>query len=444
MRDLLFMAAFLPMPVICLIYPWAGILIWSWFAFTYPMAGLWGFAASLPGNMIIALATLTGLLLARNEPKLPPLHTTNLLFMTLALITAVSIIFTQSPLYTSLKTSEYTSIFLYLMLLSIFLRTPARIHAFVWMAAFSIGYFAVRCSAFFIVSGGTFRATGPAYTQLGDNNHLAVACLIVIPLLNYLRLHSKQGWVRLCVLGTMVLTSLTIISTFSRGGFIGLICMLAYLWWKSGRKISHAVLMAAGLWLIVYTASDAWVARMQTIESAAEEDQSFQGRLWAWEVYWNAGLSHPLTGAGPKALEDPNVISRYLPVPVPADEVKPLAAHSIYFQLIGEEGFLALGIYLAILYTAWANGNWIARRARGHPDMAWAVDLGRMGQTSIVAFAITASALSLAFFDLLFSIAIMLAGLRQVVAIEVAKKSGTNEPPATSPFLTQEGMPRST
>ncbi len=440
MRDLMFMAIFLPMPLICLIRPWIGVLIWAWFAYTYPNSSLWGFASTLPANMIITASVLLGWILAKDEPKLPPFDRTNLLFIGLALMTAVSIIFSRSPDYTAIKTTEYLSIFLFITLLSIFLRTPERIHALVCMAAFSIGYYAVKSTIFFLASGGANRTSGPVGTQLADNNHLAVACLLVIPLMNYLRLHARLPWVAMCALAAMVLTSLTVISTFSRGGFIGLVCMLTYLWWNSGRKISHVILIAGALTGVIYVSSDAWIARMQTIETAAEEDESFMGRLESWAVYYNAALDRPLTGVGPKSLEDPSISAEYQ---VNFDG-KPhsIAAHSIYFQLMGEEGFVALGLYLLMLFTAWANGGWIARRARDHPDLAWAGDLGRMAQISVVAFAVTASALSLAFFDLLFSIVILLAALRRLVAARLAERTQPSVQDSPAPPLIRPASAR--
>ena len=422
MRDILFLLIFVPMPFICILKPWLGMLIWAWFAYTYPMSGLWGIASSLPGNMIITGSVLLGWLLARDEPKLPPFDRTTCLLIALALFTAVSITQSLSPFYTSIKTTEYASIFLYIMLLSIFLRSEERINAFVWMACFSIGYFAVRGSLYYIASGGGYHIEGPYGTQLWDRNHLAVACLLVIPLMNYLRLHTRHRWVSLCLLGTMVLTALCVVATFSRGGLIGLVVLGGYLWWNAGRKISHAALIAAGFALVLYSSSDAWLDRMQSIDTAAEEDESFVSRLDSWAVYWRAAVDRPLTGAGPKALEDPEISVQYQGDR--PDPEKTLAAHSIYFQLMGEEGFLALGAYLLMLLTAWANGGWVARRARGHPDLAWAAELGRMAQVSIVVFAITAAALSLAFFDLLFSIVVLLAALRRLVTAKLDEKSG--------------------
>ncbi|MGI9499561.1 MAG: putative O-glycosylation ligase, exosortase A system-associated [Geminicoccaceae bacterium] len=433
MRDILFLAAFLPMPFICFFRPWLGMLIWTWFAFTFPLSSLWGIGTSIPGNILVTLFTLIGWVLAKDEPKRLPLDRANLLLIAFALVTSVSIMLSLSPEHTEVKISEYASIFIYLMMLSMFLHSTERLHAYVWITAFSIAYYAVKSSASFVVTRGAHHSTGPVGTILEDNNHLAVAFLLVFPLLNYLRLHSRYRWVRLCLLGTMVLTALAVVSTFSRGGFIGLVCMLGYFWWNAGRKISHLLLIGLGLLAVIYTSSDSWTSRMQSIDSAHEEDASFQGRLGAWLVYWNAALDRPLTGAGPKALEDPEVSHKYRPPLI--DLREGIAGHSIYFQLMGEEGFLALGIYLAMLYTAWANGGWVARRARGDPDLAWARDLARMAQISIVVFAVTAAALSLAFFDLLLSIMIVLAALRRMVAARLVEAAETASPPAGTPLM---------
>ncbi|MEM7045055.1 MAG: putative O-glycosylation ligase, exosortase A system-associated [Pseudomonadota bacterium] len=427
MRDLLFVMIFLPMPVICFLRPWIGLLIWAWFASTFPMSHLWGFATTLPGNMVVTAATLLGWLVAKDEAKSPPGDRTNLLFMALALVTSISILLSRAPDYTAIKTTEYLSIFLYLILLSMFLRTTERFHAFIWMIAFSFAYFAVKCSASVIVTAGAHKCVGPSGTIISDRNHFALACLIVIPLLNYLRLQARHHWVSLTLFFTMMLTCLAVVGTHSRGGFIGLVCLLAYFWWNAGRKIGYLIVMAAGLVVVFHTASDSWLSRMQSIETASEDDRSFQGRLYAWGIYYRAALDRPLIGVGPKALESRAVVANYLEVQT--DQVKALAAHSIYFQVMGELGFVALGIYIALLYTGWANGRWIARRTRDHPALAWAGDLARMCQISIVVFAIAGAALSMAIFDLLLSILIVLAALRRFVAHRLKSVQESTAPP---------------
>ena len=78
------------------------------------------------------------------------------------------------------------------------------------------------------------------------------------------------------------------------------------------------------------------------------------------------------------------------------------AAHSIYFQVLGDTGFPGLAIYLVILFLAFLNCYRIRKATRKRPELEWAYDLATMIQLSLVAFCVGGSALSLAYYDIPF------------------------------------------
>jgi O-antigen ligase len=81
-----------------------------------------------------------------------------------------------------------------------------------------------------------------------------------------------------------------------------------------------------------------WWSRMETI-GTYEEDQSAQGRLYAWSVAW-AVAKHNLFGAG-MSYQNGSIFALY------GDGAGPIAAHSIYFQVLGNHGFIGLLILFA-------------------------------------------------------------------------------------------------
>ncbi|HZV67559.1 MAG TPA: putative O-glycosylation ligase, exosortase A system-associated, partial [Telluria sp.] len=75
------------------------------------------------------------------------------------------------------------------------------------------------------------------------------------------------------------------------------------------------------------------------------------------------------------------------------------AAHSIYFQVMGEHGFVGLALYLLLGVLTWRSANWIARSTEGNIELRWAGSLATMIQTSMVGFAVGGAFLSLVYFD---------------------------------------------
>ena len=158
---------------------------------------------------------------------------------------------------------------------------------------------------------------------------------------------------------------------------------------------------------------ESWHLRMTTIESA-HEDTSFQGRVQAWLFAMNVAESRPLVGAGFAGTEDTAVFNSYYRDPA-VGPVIGHAAHSIYFQVLGDHGPIGLMLYLAMLATTWMYTATIRRRTRHDPKLEWAHDLAAMMQVSLLAFMVAGAALSMAYYDIIFLLTGMSIALRQMV-----------------------------
>ncbi|HTD05635.1 MAG TPA: hypothetical protein VK751_17670, partial [Undibacterium sp.] len=91
------------------------------------------------------------------------------------------------------------------------------------------------------------------------------------------------------------------------------------------------------------------------------------------------------------------------------------AAHSIYFQVLGEHGFIGLGLFLLFMFTSWRTGTRLLRYCKGKEDLKWAADLAAMCQVSIIGFAIGGAFLTLAYYDLYYDIVGLLVLLDKLI-----------------------------
>ena len=113
---------------------------------------------------------------------------------------------------------------------------------------------------------------------------------------------------------------------------------------------------------------------------------------------------------------------------IPTDEPNPtraFAAHSIYFQTLGDLGFLGLGIFLAILISSWRNASATIRAARDRPEWHWARDLAKALQYTLFAYVVSGAALNMAYFDFMYMIFAILVALRHMVCSENQKNNST-------------------
>ena len=143
-----------------------------------------------------------------------------------------------------------------------------------------------------------------------------------------------------------------------------------------------------------------WFSRMNTIGDY-QSDASAMGRINAWWMAWN--LASDRFFGGGFSIYDLNVFGRYAPDPTDVH-----AAHSIYFQVLGEHGFVGLFLFMTLWILVWWNAGKLRQEARKEPQTEWLSDLGAMCQVSLVGYAVGGAFLSLAYFDLPYNILIMI------------------------------------
>ncbi len=152
---------------------------------------------------------------------------------------------------------------------------------------------------------------------------------------------------------------------------------------------------------------DAWWERMATITSA-NPDQSVQGRFNAWWMTWNLALDRPVFGGG-FAIYEPDVFARYAPDPLDIH-----AAHSIYFQMLGEHGFVGLGLFLLLAFLMWRTGTRVIRGSSSGAHQ-WRADLARALQVSMVGFLVGGLTVNIGYWDVYYFELVLLVALEQLM-----------------------------
>jgi probable O-glycosylation ligase (exosortase A-associated) len=138
-----------------------------------------------------------------------------------------------------------------------------------------------------------------------------------------------------------------------------------------------------------------WHERMDTI-GHYEEDASAMNRIEAWTMAYNAANAK-LFGGG-FGMWSPEMYAAYGPK-ITGKPPGTRGAHSIYFSVLGEHGWVGLVLFVGVFLAAWRTANTIIRQTRDVEELAWLTDLARMVQVSFVAYATGGAFQSLAYFD---------------------------------------------
>ena len=416
MRDAVFMLLMALLLLIAMARPFVGVLLWSWISLMNVHRLSWGPAAAQPWALLAFGATLIGCVVA-GEPRRPRMTAIMAMLMLFAVaITLTSFVALAEPATVWNKWDRTFKTMMGLLLTAVLLTERWRIHALVWLMVIGLGFFGVRGGIFTLMTGGGFIVLGPPDTTINDRNHIAVALLFTIPLMNWLRMHSKHAVVRLGLVAAMGLTLLGAIGTQSRGALLAMVALAAMLWLRSAGKLVSGIAIILAVVCTLAFMPQSWVDRMYTVEHY-DEDASAMGRVRIWEAAGRIAIARPMTGGGFRAVYSQEIVDRYIP------NVTARSVHSIYFEVLGEHGFAVFGLWLVMIGTAVFYTLRISHLARGREDLKWAVDLARMSQVSIVAYLVGGAFLSLAYWDGFWTLVVAISAthllVRQAVAAPV-------------------------
>ena len=429
MRDLLLISIVIPAAVMALKRPWIGVMLWTWLSIMNPHRYTYGFAYHAPLAAIAVVVTVIGLLFTkdRESPFKNPAVTIFALFI---FWITVSWLMGLDPAKDYEQWKKVMKIDLMILVALALLHSKKHILALFWVVTGSMALLGAKGGFFTLLTGGAGRVWGPPGSFIEDNNEFALALVMTIPLLRFLQLQLTNKWARLGMTAVMLLCAIAVLGSQSRGAFLAIAAMTGLLWMRGGNKLSVGFLLLLAIPLMLAFMPEEWSMRMSTI-SDYESDRSALGRISAWWTAWGVATHYPF-GAGFDVAR-PELVAMFSPYP---DFVH--AAHSIYFQILGNHGFVGLLLFLAIWGVTWNSAGWLRREGQKNSQSRWCADLGTMCQVSLIGYLVGGAFLSLSYFDLPYNIMILVVLARRWME----NKAWEREPPAAV-VNTKEAFPQS-
>lgn len=403
-------------------HPHVGVLIWCWTAMVIPTYFVYSFALSIPFNKVVALLTLLAWAASR-EPKRIRFDSTMTLLVVFTVFGTLSFLLGIGDFDISMtEWSKFVKIIALSFVVVGLITSKERIDALLYAVYLSLGFHGILEGAKFLASGGGHNVWGPGGSVIGDNNHFALALVMVLPLVFYLFKQARRRVLKLALIASSILVVAAIMGTFSRGGLIGVAAVGFYALMRTGNKIKYLMYVLPLLVAAAVFAPDRWTNRMDTISDAGG-DSSFGLRIVAWKQSVLIALDNPILGGGFHAVQDKPVWVTYSQqferlsfIPSqPVDPTRARAAHSIYFQVLGDMGFVGLAIFLCLLASSWRNATVVELSTKQKPEFFWARDLAVSLKYSLIAYMVSGAALSMAYFDFAYAILALLVVLRTIV-----------------------------
>lgn len=396
--------------------PHVGVLVWNWVSHMSPHAYTFGFAASFPFLVLVGGLTAAGMVFSR-EPKHFPSHPIMVAIITYVLWTIVTYSLGFEPSVGEEKIIQFMKMVAFALITAVVMQSPNRLKAFMYVMIASLMFVAVKGGLFTIVTGGG-NSVNDGRGMMGDNNQLAMALAMLFPLALFLAQYPPYKIMKWPLRGAAFLVPIAGIGTQSRGGLVAITAVLFMLLLKSKRKFLILAVMVPTALVAVTFMPDSWKNRMQSTENATE-DGSFQGRMSMWRFASNVANDHPIEGGGFDVFYIPYLGPEYMP---PGFKMR--APHSIYFEVLGEHGYVGLLLFLTMLFTGYYSAGTTAKMFRPYEETKWVGDLSGAVQLSLIGYAVGGLTVNIAAFDVFYHLLIIVV-LCRVVGDKMVEKGVT-------------------
>jgi putative inorganic carbon (HCO3(-)) transporter len=372
LRTIFVLALLVPGVCLALWSRYWGLLLYFWNAFFRPQDFMWMRTTNLRLSLILGIIFVVPSILSGYLPNLThPLSIGILLFLLsggLAQINAIN----QS---TGLRWLDAQARLTVVILLAVNLvRTPRQLMGLIAVCAGSFGFYATKAGIASFMGGGVQFSDG-LDGPFSDNNAYALAICMTIPMMVVVAQNAELTfggflpastirWIRMGLYVAVPLCIYTVVSTFSRGGFLGLVAVaLAYMMFHPRRmRLSLALAMIVGLAFVV-PLPEGYLDRLATIKDLQEDvdapkEDVTEGRFHFWGLAIRMAQEQPL-GVGMR-----NFSSQYGGYDPEREFGRRRDVHSSHFQVLAEQGYLGAAAWIFQFAYGFVIGWKVRKRSR--------------------------------------------------------------------------------
>jgi probable O-glycosylation ligase (exosortase A-associated) len=437
-RDTLVIAIVLSSAPVSLFSPYFGILMWTWIAYFNPHRYTWGATryGFFQPAVIIAIPTLAGVLFAPKNTRIFTRET--------ILLTALWFWFAVTTFYinfvpefanhipdATLHLEDVSKILLMTFVTILLVNSQKKFRLLVLVILGSFGLRALAAAIWYLRTGGQFIVWGPEGSFLYDNNDFGLALNMTIPMFFFMARAEPKLWMRVGLRLLMVCVVICVVGTYSRGALLGLATVTLAMVAKSRQKIFGLLFVSIAALCVFTFTTNVWRDRMHNFLEG-NLDASAYSRLVAWGGGWNLAMAYPITGGGFDVYTDELIFPVFVPVSLRGalyGKIHHLhSSHSIYFQMLGEQGFVGLGLFLLLLLSCFASLRELRKRVKNNPQVEWVEPYTHMFEVTLLAYMINGATLGRAYFDFFYQIVALVIILR-ILAVPGLRAAVQEAPP---------------
>ncbi|MFM9827503.1 MAG: putative O-glycosylation ligase, exosortase A system-associated [Sphingomonas sp.] len=411
MRDLAFIGFLVALLGLGARRPFLFVLAYVYIDIVSPQRLTYLLLNSVPISLV-AVVLAVGAWLAFDDKRDARLAPRQLLLLLLLLYCGATTMSADFPIEARDKWDWVWKALAFAIFLPFTLRTRLRLEALLLFMVLS-------ASSIIIVGGIKTLASGGGYGELNlmvsnnsglyEGSTISTVAIAIIPLILWFAKFGtvfKPDWrVKLYCYALAFACLLIPVGTSTRTGLlcIGLLALLMMR--DAKRRMLYLAMVALAPAIAFPFLPDSFIARMQTIQSY-QGDASASTRVAVWQWTIDFAKTHPF-GGGFDAYRQNRIRYDKIAIARTGSNVtitrslevdKARAYHSAYFEMLGEQGYPGLALWLAINLIGVARMEAIRRRYRKDPgEYGWAGPLASALQSAHIIYLFGAAFVAIAF-----------------------------------------------
>jgi probable O-glycosylation ligase (exosortase A-associated) len=385
MRDVFFLLFLLATLFMAVKRPFLFILAYCYVDIVAPQRLSFFLLNTIPLSQIIFFFAIGSWLVADKKKGMQIDHLQVVLILLLAYC-GVSTVYAEFPVEGASKWDWVWKALLWSIFLPLVLTTRLRLEALALTMVLSAGTLAIAGGMKTAMGGSGY---GSLQLLLDDNSGLfegsifSTVAIAIIPLILWLARYgtvfpkSRPVWIFAILL---VFACLLIpVGTQARTGLVCAVFLVVLGLRDSKRRMTYLGIVTGAALIALPLVPAAFASRMDTITDF-RSDQSASTRVAVWQWTWNYALEHPLGGGFEvyranelrvnrvETGEAGDAVNREI---IPYTD-RARAFHNSYFEMLGEQGFPGLAMWLYIqIVCLWRMEKLRRRYRESPPDVAW-------------------------------------------------------------------------
>lgn len=393
--------------------PFLFVLAYAYIDIVAPQKVTWGFLAHVPVSLIAFVCAVTAWAAAedKNGIRFSPRQFVLLLLLVYCGLTTRTADFPEEALE---KWGWVWKALVFALFLPLTLRTRLRIEALTLIMVLSVGVIVIGGGIKTLAGGGGYgelKLLVNDNTGLYEGSIISTCAVCVMPLALWLARHGtifKPGLlVWLFALGICFACLLMPVGTQARTGLI-CVAVLGVMMLRSVKRRMLYIGTIAALGLIaVPLLPQSFTERMGTIRNH-QSDQSASTRVAVWKWTIEYAKTHPFGGGfdayrqnrvSYDTIQAENAGDNNTAIQTQRIEEKGRAYHSSYFEMLGEQGYPGLALWLLLHIMGVAHMEVIRRRYAKDksPELGWVTPLADALQQAQIVYLFGGAFVGIAF-----------------------------------------------